>query len=149
MSSINKEKERIELILSDPEPVVRIISKEELKELYRQDKAHAKARLVHQVQPKQIQMTWGIGREDLERKLEKARQEMGRGVPVDIVLAKKKGMPPLTPQEKQVKMDEIAGMLKEDGKEDIRSRSMGSHLSVMHFRSTAVKAKLPVSTEGD
>ena len=149
MSSINKEKERIELILSNPEPVVRIISKDELKELYRQDKAHAKARLVHQAPPKQIQMTWGIGREDLDRKLEKARQEMGRGTPVDIVLGKKKRMPPLTREEKKAKMDEIATALKEHGKEDAESRSMGSQLSVMHFRPTVVKAKPLVPTEGD
>ncbi|KAF8325623.1 uncharacterized protein EI90DRAFT_2883472, partial [Cantharellus anzutake] len=115
LSNINKVDERVELILSEPEPIVRVISKGKLKELHKQDKAAVKPKRTYP--PKEIQITWSIEREDLERKLDKVKKELDRNVTVELVIGRKKGMPIPSPGEKMEKMDVIAEMLKLFGRE--------------------------------
>ncbi|KAH8985854.1 hypothetical protein EDB86DRAFT_2809912 [Lactarius hatsudake] len=70
---------------------------------------------------KEIQFAWGIGPADVQHKLRKARQELSRGVRVQLVFARKAsggaGRDPATKPEQNVLVDEVVEALADIGRE--------------------------------
>lgn len=70
---------------------------------------------------KEIQFAWGIGPADVQHKLRKARQELSRGVRVQLVFARKASggaqRDPATKTEQNVLVDEVVEALADIGRE--------------------------------
>ncbi|KAH7105319.1 hypothetical protein BKA62DRAFT_689313 [Auriculariales sp. MPI-PUGE-AT-0066] len=81
-------KQMVVQLMSKTPPAVRIFDRRELKEMYKERKASNKE---NRVRPrKEIQFSWGISRGDLDIKVSKARAELDKRTPVDIILQHRK-----------------------------------------------------------
>lgn len=133
---------RLELVATTPEAIVRRMTKEEARELHQNDKDIARARRKLETQRKQIQMSWGVDVRDMDRKISQARKEIERGNVVNVILAKKKGVPLPPLAVKVAKMDEIAVKVADIANE-WSVRSIGTQLAVMFLKPKGKKAPAP------
>jgi len=137
IASFDPKEYRIELMRADPEdggePIVRVITREAARSQKDQDKLRVKALRKNNATRKQIQMSWGVEMRDLERKMEKVRDEIAKKNEIDIVLAKKKDVMLPSLAEKLAKMDVILETVA-DIAEERMPRSMGSQLAIMFLK---------------
>lgn len=132
LSATDLKKFRVELLSETPQPVVRILTREAAWGLREADKARAKAQRKMQGGRKQLQATWGVSGGDLERKITQARGYLEKGISVDIVLNKKKGVPLPLPKVMAERMDEISSGLGDIAEE--LNRSIGLQLATIQYR---------------
>ncbi|KAF8883429.1 hypothetical protein BD779DRAFT_1663157 [Infundibulicybe gibba] len=116
LASINRKTHFVELVSTEPTPIVKIIDKKEAFEKRKQQKAKAKEVSKKNTQ-KEVQLTWGAAAGDLSHKIKRVRQELEKGSKVDLVFAPKKGQPLPTPPEMRQRVDEVVEMLSDVAKE--------------------------------
>jgi translation initiation factor IF-3 len=117
ISSIDLKTHFIELVSEHPNPLVKVFSKKEAYDRRRASEEKRKVTARNQMDQKEIQMTWGVGRGDLAHKLKKVRRELEKGNRVDLVYAPKKGQPKPTPKEKELRVQETLDFIRDVGKE--------------------------------
>ena len=118
LSTIDRTKEYVELISAEQGsiPIVKIISKK--KEFDKMKKLKQRAREVAMNnRHKEVQLTWGSTSSDMAHKLERVREELEKGLKVDLVFAPKKGQILPRPEERQAQIQEIVDMMADVGKE--------------------------------
>ncbi|EPQ59677.1 hypothetical protein GLOTRDRAFT_34401 [Gloeophyllum trabeum ATCC 11539] len=114
LASFSRKTHFLQLVSERPEPIVKLINKEEAR---RKRVQQRKAQLQNKMEEKEIQMTWGIASADLEHKLRKVRQELEKGNRVDLVYAPKKGQPLPSPAAREQRVKETLDLLADIGKE--------------------------------
>jgi len=116
LADLDRRTKYVELVSSTPAPLVKIFDKlaESRRSAEAQQKARAAARKAIQ---KEVQLTWNAAPGDLAHKLEKVRQELERGVRVDLVFAKKKNQALIPLEEMQARAQEIIDSLADVSKE--------------------------------
>jgi translation initiation factor IF-3 len=116
--AIDRKEKYVELLSAEEGsvPIVRIMDQ---KEEYKKEKwLKLRAREVAMNnRHKEVQLTWGSTSSDMAHKLERVRQELEKGLKVDLVFAPKKGqvLPKLV--ERQVQIQEILDLTADVGKE--------------------------------
>ncbi|KAF9224405.1 hypothetical protein BS17DRAFT_72434 [Gyrodon lividus] len=133
LASLDLKKDLVELVTSSPEPIVRVVDRKEAFARYKEQKKAQKKGIKSGEAPKEIQLTWGVAKGDLEHKLAKARTQLEKGHRVAVVLAPKKGQTLPTPKEMQTRAHEIAEALQDIGKE-WREREVTRTMTVMSFQ---------------
>jgi translation initiation factor IF-3 len=133
IASIDTSVYNLELVAVNPDPIVRLLTKDDTRKLHAKDRAEARSRRKSQASKKQIQMTWVVEPRDLMRKLEKGKKEIKKGNMVNVVLAKKKAVPLPSRGLKMKKMDEIKAIMA-DVADEWCPRSIGTQLAVMFFK---------------
>lgn len=123
----------IELVASTPEPIVRVTTRSEVEARYREMKRALRKGAKVGEEPKEVQLTWGIAKADLEHKLRKAKRDLERGYRVAVVVTMKKGHRPSNRQELVAFADEISQALCEVG-EEWKERGFTERLMVLSFR---------------
>lgn len=139
LASTDLEKDRIELVTSHPQPIVRIVSNEQVRQRRKEEKQRLKDQQKSRKEKKQIQMTWGVDGHDLERKLAQARAALSSGHPVNVVISKKGGVPMPAPSIMSAKVQGIVTEL-DDVAEVANDPSFGKQLTTIYLR--------PVSSKG-
>ncbi|KAH0839553.1 mitochondrial carrier domain-containing protein [Lanmaoa asiatica] len=129
----NRQKRVIELVASTPEPIVRVTTRSEVEARYREMKRAARRGAKVGEEPKEVQLTWGVARGDLEHKLRKARRDLEKGYRVVVVVTMKNRHRPSNRQQLVAFADEISGALCEIGKE-WKEREFTERLMVLSFR---------------
>ena len=143
LESTKLDKDRVELVTARPEPIVRVISLKLVRQLRQEENLKARLKLKEQKnsnkETKQLQMTWNVDGNDLERKLDQARVSIASGHHVNIVLSKKGGVPLPTRDAMDRKLDEIVAGLK-DVAEEANSKSIGKQLTTIYLRPRSRKS---------
>ncbi|KAJ7163816.1 hypothetical protein C8R43DRAFT_254040 [Mycena crocata] len=148
LSSIDHKLEWVELVGTDPHPVVKRISK---KQVYIHEK-NAKGKQREQVRKnihKEVQLTWGSEKGDLEHKVARIRGYLEMGAKVDIVFSTKtKTAPPLA-KVMQEKLRETLD-LTSDISTEWRPIEWRRNMAIVYLRGTvAAEGKvLPQGAEG-
>jgi translation initiation factor IF-3 len=118
LNEINRKEKYVELVSAEEgsTPIVKIMDQ---KEQYRKEKRlKLRAREVAMNnRHKEVQLTWGSTPSDMGHKLERVRQELEKGLKVDLVFAPKKGQVLPRPAERQMQIQEILDMMADVGKE--------------------------------
>ncbi|KAF8841291.1 hypothetical protein BDN67DRAFT_532106 [Paxillus ammoniavirescens] len=133
LASLDLKKDLVELATSSPEPIVRIVDRKEAFAKYKELKKALKKGNKSGEAAKEIQLTWGVAKGDLEHKLAKARTQMEKGHRVAVVLAPKKGQTLPTPKEMQARAQEVEEALRDTGKE-WREREVTKTMTIMSFQ---------------
>ncbi|KAG6829740.1 hypothetical protein H0H87_010372 [Tephrocybe sp. NHM501043] len=116
LSSINRASHYVELVADKPEPIVKIIDR--YLETTRAAEAAYRAREVaRQNIQKEVQVSWSAAPADLTHKVDKVREELARGVRVDLVFSRKSGQPKITPQEMYERANEVLKGLEDVARE--------------------------------
>ncbi|PCH41553.1 hypothetical protein WOLCODRAFT_163197 [Wolfiporia cocos MD-104 SS10] len=108
-------KEYVELVASEPEPIVKIIKSSEVFSKKMALKERQKGKGVRE--EKEVQMTWGISAGDLAHKMKRVRQELEKGNRVNLVYTRKKGQVQLSPQAMEERLKATVQSLEDVGKE--------------------------------
>lgn len=132
LASVNPKTHFVELATEDPNPLVKIVSKEDLKAKIKEQRLKKKL-AGKSMEQKEIQLTWGVAAGDLEHKLSKVRRELEKGNRVDLVYAPKKGQPLPNPAEMELRMQETVEKLADVGKE-WKPKQVQKHMSVIYFQ---------------
>lgn len=103
-----KRKYSVELVSSEPTPIVRMV---DLGEEYRKNRDSSKKKKESVVKEKEIQMTWSVAEGDLEHKMRKIREALEEGERVVIGFTRKKGQPYPKPEDMAAKLQEAAETL--------------------------------------
>jgi translation initiation factor IF-3 len=125
----------IELVASTPKPIVRVTTRSEVEARYREMKRALKKGARVGEEPKEVQLTWGVAKADLEHKLRKARRDLEKGYRVAVVVTVKNGHRPSNRQELVAFADEISATLGEVG-EEWKDREFTGRLMNLSFRKT-------------
>ena len=123
----------IELVASTPEPIVRVTTRSEVEARYREMKRALKKGARVGEEPKEVQLTWGVAKADLEHKLRKAGRDLEKGYRVVVVVTVKKGHQPSNRQELMAFADEISATLGEVG-EEWKEREFTGRTTTLSFR---------------
>ncbi|KAK2462292.1 hypothetical protein APHAL10511_005598 [Amanita phalloides] len=115
LSYIDRKGYYIQLVNHQP-PIVKIVNKAEEFNRKRQEKEQAKLSKAKQAH-KELQLSWVSGEADTAHKLEKAREDLAKGLRVDLVFAHKKGQRLVTEQEMQERVQTVVNSLADVGKE--------------------------------
>ncbi|KAJ7067890.1 hypothetical protein C8F01DRAFT_958229, partial [Mycena amicta] len=103
LRKVDLAKERIELIASEPQPIVAIVNmREEMQQLKRTKEKQREA--MKKDQKKEVQFTWGSEDTDMEHKLSRLRSHLETGARLDVVFSTKKrtAPPPVKAQQDKV-----------------------------------------------
>lgn len=124
-----KRKHAVQLVSTEPEPIVRLVN---TSEQYRKAKEQKhKARLVGRSEEKEIQLTWDTSGMDYQRKLDQAREALAEGHRVTLAHAPKKGIRHvLRANEMAERAQETVDALAEVGKE-WKQREVGPRITVV------------------
>lgn len=93
-------------------------------------------------EPKEVQLTWGVAKADLEHKLRKARRDLDKGYRVIVGVTMKRRHRPSSREELVAFADEISGMLDGVG-EEWKEREITDRLMVLSFRKVEVVKDVP------
>ncbi|KAF8351065.1 hypothetical protein F5887DRAFT_1193597 [Amanita rubescens] len=105
----------IQLISHEP-PIVKIVDKAE--EYNRMKEEHEKAKLSKAKQGhKELQLSWATSDADIAHKLEKAKEDMAKGLRVNLVFTHKRGQPLPSLQDIHERLQRLVDSLAEVGKE--------------------------------
>ncbi|KAJ3570169.1 hypothetical protein NP233_g4584 [Leucocoprinus birnbaumii] len=96
-----------QLIANDPTPIVKIINSYELYKKQKQAQEKTKAHAANNVR-KEVQLTWASSEADVETKLQRVKEELGRGFKVDLAIMPKKNLRPPRRDEMVERADELA-----------------------------------------
>ncbi|KDQ65073.1 hypothetical protein JAAARDRAFT_146426 [Jaapia argillacea MUCL 33604] len=133
LAAIDRTTHFVELVTETPEPIVKLISKQEANEKRREQKAKQKELKAKAREQKEVQMTWGVAAGDMAHKLKKVRQELVRGNRVDLVFAPKKGQKWPTPEEMVQRANQVVDDLKDVGKE-WKERAVSKHTTIIRLQ---------------
>ncbi|KAF8631996.1 hypothetical protein AX17_004941 [Amanita inopinata Kibby_2008] len=104
------------LLANSSPPIVKLVNKSEEFARKKQEQEQArlsKARQTH----KEVQLSWGLGEADADHKLGKAREELEKGLRVDLVFVYRKGQPVLSEEQMREKVQAVVDSLADVGKE--------------------------------
>lgn len=138
--SIDRKKNFVELVNAEQGsiPIVKVMDKKE--EFNREKKLKLRAREVAMNnRQKEVQLTWGSTSSDTAHKLERMRQELEKGLRVDLVFTPKKGQVLPKPGEMQVQIQEIVDMMADVAKE-WKPREKGRAVTAIFLQGTAPSA---------
>lgn len=113
---VNSEIEDAELVVKEPQPIVKIVNKKEAQEKRQQQKELKKLQLKKNAQ-KEFQFTWNMAAGDMAHKLERVKDELRKGGRVDLVFAPKSKQKAPTPDEMQSRAQELVESLADVGRE--------------------------------
>ncbi|KAL0949058.1 hypothetical protein HGRIS_009155 [Hohenbuehelia grisea] len=143
LAQIDQKNQFVELVIANPNPIVRIVQKADAYASKRQHKdklRDAARRNVH----KEVQLTWGAAMADLSHKLRKARTDLEKGYRVDLVFASKSGHPLPTPAEMHARAEETVELLA-DVSTEWRPRDIKRTAMAMFFQGRRVGEKDPAA----
>ncbi|KAG9317082.1 hypothetical protein JVU11DRAFT_1269 [Chiua virens] len=130
------ERRVVELVATSPDPIVRLTTRNDIEARYKEmRRAVRKGEKVGE-ESKSVQLTWGVGKADLEHKLRKARRDLDKGYRVAVAVSVKYSRRPSSRQELVAFGDEIANALGEVGRE-CKEREVSDRLMVLSFRKTS------------
>lgn len=132
----------IELVTSTPEPIVRVTTRSEVEARYREMKKALRKGLRVGEEPKEVQLTWGVAKADLEHKLRKTMRDLEKGYRVIVVVTMKNKHRPSNQQELVAFADGISETLCEVG-EEWKERKFTERLMVLSFRKTTPTDDIP------
>ncbi|KAI6168872.1 hypothetical protein EDD17DRAFT_1683659 [Pisolithus thermaeus] len=135
LSSLDLKQWIVELVAAKPEPIVRILDRKEAFQKYKEQRKAMKKGTKSGEAAKEIQLTWATASGDVSHKLAKARSFLEKGCKVDIVFARKKGQPSVTPKEMQARLQDVASEL-EDVSKEWKVREVTSTMRVISFKGT-------------
>ncbi|KAG6829355.1 hypothetical protein H0H92_004721 [Tricholoma furcatifolium] len=117
LERINSKSEYVQLVSQTPEPIVKIVDR--YVEITRAREAELKEREAARQQQahKEIQVSWFSAPADFAHKLDRVREELSRGVRVDLVLSRKSEQPKISPQDMAARAAEIRQSLADVAKE--------------------------------
>jgi translation initiation factor IF-3 len=133
LSSVNLKTHFVELVGEQPDPIVKIISKKDAFDRFKERKAKMKSTAKNEIEQKEIQLTWGVAAGDLVHKLKKVREELEKGNRVDVVYARKRGQRLPSPQEMEARVQETLGLMQDIGKE-WKQRDVQRAATVIHLQ---------------
>lgn len=108
LSRIDRHKHFVQLVASQPKPLVRVVDQHEA---YKKKKARRETKK-RQVESKHIQCTWQLAAGDLQHKLEKVNSEILKGNRVEVTFLPKHGVPVPPPRlRSQMIQDALAFLL--------------------------------------
>ncbi|KAI9572406.1 hypothetical protein HD554DRAFT_2015090, partial [Boletus coccyginus] len=125
----------VELVASAPKPIVRVTTRSEIEGRYREMRRALRKGARLGEEPKEVQLTWGVARADLEHKLRKAGRDLEKGYRVVVAVTMKKRHRPSSRQELVAFADEISTTLAEVA-EEWKEREITERLMVLSFRKT-------------
>ncbi|KAI0772510.1 hypothetical protein BD413DRAFT_474401 [Trametes elegans] len=115
LDRLDRKRQFLELVVREPEPIVKIFDS---KLLYDRGRAKKLAQATNRPpEEKEVQLTWGVGAGDLQFKLRKVRAELEDGNRVNLVFAPKKGQKVPAPAEQERIVQEVLDLLADVGKE--------------------------------
>ncbi|KAF8556312.1 hypothetical protein OG21DRAFT_1483230 [Imleria badia] len=132
----------LELVASAPKPIVRVTTRSEVEARYREMKRALKKGARVGEEPKEVQLTWGVARADLEHKLRKAGRDLDKGYRVVVAVTMKRRHRPSNREELVAFADEISDMLGGVG-EEWKEREITDRLMVLSFRKAEVTENVP------
>jgi translation initiation factor IF-3 len=142
LSTLDRKKWFVQLVNAeqDPIPIVKVMEKK--KEFQKAKEVKAKAREAAMAnRHKEIQLTWGSTPSDMAHKLERAREELEKGLKVDLVFAPKKGQILPQPAERQVQIQEIVSMMVDVAKE-WKPQDQGKTVTAVYLQGISVTSKV-------
>lgn len=135
LSSLDRQKFSIHLVDSTPSGVGigRILVKKDVydKEKEKKEKKKAKDKTAQGGAPKEVQLTWQVSKNDLGHKLNKAKELLGKGHRVVIILTRKKDGEAVSEQLKSQVVKDIEGAL--DGVGKLRAVEKGAGQTRVQF----------------
>jgi translation initiation factor IF-3 len=137
LSTLDRKKQFVELVSveKDSIPIVKVIATKAVFDKAKQLKAKARETAMSN-RHKEIQLTWGSTSKDMTHKLERAREELEKGLKVDLVFAPKKGQILPRPAERQVQIQEIVDMMVDAAKE-WKPRDEGKTVTAVFLQGSA------------
>jgi translation initiation factor IF-3 len=132
--SIDRAKKYVELVSVEQGsiPIVKIMSKKEEFDKAKKGKLRAREVAMNN-RHKEVQLTWGSTPSDITHKLERVREDLEKGLKVDLIFAPKKGQVLPMPEERQVQVQDIVDMMSDVGKER-KPRDQGRTLTAFFLQ---------------
>ncbi|KAF5390392.1 hypothetical protein D9757_005229 [Collybiopsis confluens] len=138
LAQIDDENSYVELQVTDPVPIVRIVDREEAAERRKLAKERQKESKKKNVK-KEFQFTWGMAVADLEHKLARASEELKKGHRVDLVFGPKKRTAAPSVGEMKEKMQLMADKVADVGVE-WKSRELQRGIGAIFMQSRGVQS---------
>lgn len=121
---------------------MRVTTRSEVEARYREMKRALKKGLKSGEESKEVQLTWGVAKADLEHKLRKAKRDLEKGYRVVVVVTMKRGHRPSNRQELVAFADEISEALCEVGRE-WKEREFTERSMVLSFQKVELDDDIP------
>ncbi|OCH85441.1 hypothetical protein OBBRIDRAFT_762935 [Obba rivulosa] len=141
LGRIDRKTEYVELVARTPDPIVKIVQRAVIHEIAEKKQAK-KWTAARQRQTKELQLTWGAGPNDLQHKLDKAREELEDGHRVSIALLPKKGQTLPSLEQMHAKLQAAVDALK-DVAHEWQPRELERNTAVIHLQGLEEPAPLP------
>jgi translation initiation factor IF-3 len=145
LSSVDLKTHYVELVGEQPDPTVKIISKKDTFDKFKERKAKMKSTAKNEIEQKEIQLTWGVASGYLAHKLKKVRQELEKGNRVNVLYARKRGQRLPSPQEMEARVQETLDLMRDVG-EEWKQRDVQRAVTVIHLQGGPNQVNLPTCT---